>query len=181
MDNVTGKNQGKKERKSSVAPSSIIFFLNNELVRVVHSNRANNIVVIYNYIHNKDQTLLLSDFKKHRKRAYNITDTLKIFKRSRMQLERLIKSETIPAPTGATIGGTRAWQKMSYYSEDDLFKIRDGLASIHAGRPRRDGRVTPRKGIPTEKELRSLIGDAIMLYTQNKDGEFVPVWAEETW
>jgi hypothetical protein len=29
--------------------------------------------------------------------------------------------------------------------------------------------------------LRSLIGDAIMLYTQNKNGEFVPVWAEETW
>jgi hypothetical protein len=26
-----------------------------------------------------------------------------------------------------------------------------------------------------------LIGDAIMLYTQTKDGEFIPVWAEETW
>jgi len=181
MDNVTGKSQGKKERTPSVAPSSVIFFLNDELVKVLHSNRANNIVVVYNYIQNKDQTLLLSDFKKHRKRAYSVISTLEIFRRSRMQLERQIKSGTIPIPTGATVGGKRLWQKMSYYSEDDLFKIRDGLASIHAGRPRRDGRVTPRKGIPTERELRSLIGEGIMLYTQTKNGEFVPVWAEETW
>lgn len=181
MDNVTGKSQGKKERTPSVAPSSVIFFLNNELVRVLHSNRANNIVVVYNYIQNKDQTLLLSDFKKHRKRAYTVINTVEMFKRSRMQFERIIKSGIIPPPTGATIGGERLWQRMSYYSEDDLFKIRDGLASIHAGRPRRDGRVTPRKGIPTERELRSLIGEGIMLYTQTKNGEFVPVWAEETW
>jgi hypothetical protein len=70
---------------------------------------------------------------------------------------------------------------MSYFSEDDLFKIREGMASVHSGRPRKDGRVTPRKDIPNEKELRSLIGKDIMLYTQNKDGEFIPVWAEETW
>jgi hypothetical protein len=181
MDNVVGNDKGKKDWQSDISPSSIIFFINNELVRVVHSNRANNIVVVYNYIQDKDQTLLLSDFKKHRKRAYSVISTLEIFKRSRMQLERQIKSGTIPVPTGATIGGKRLWQKMSYYSEDDLFKIRDALSNIHTGRPRKDGRVTARKGIPTERELRSLIGDAIMLYRQNKDGEFVPVWAEETW
>jgi hypothetical protein len=71
--------------------------------------------------------------------------------------------------------------KPVYFSEDDLFKIREGMASVHSGRPRKDGRVTPRKDIPNEKELRSLIGKDIMLYTQNKDGEFIPVWAEETW
>ena len=91
MDNVTGKSQGKKERTPSIAPSSVIFFLNDELVRVLHSNRANNIVVVYNYIQNKDQTLLLSDFKKHRKRAYTVINTIEIFKRSRMQFERIIK------------------------------------------------------------------------------------------
>lgn len=181
MDNVTGNSKGKKEWQSTVSPSAIIFFINNELVRVVHSNRANNIVVVYNYIQDKDQTLLLSDFKKHRKRAYTVTNTVKIFKRSRVQFERIIKKGIIPPPTGTAPGGKRLWQKMSYYSEDDLFTIRDGIASIHSGRPRKDGRVTTRKDVPSEKELRSLIGDAIMLYTQNKDGEFVPVWAEETW
>ena len=181
MDNVPGKNKSKKEWQSSVKPSNIIFFINDELVRTLHTNRANNICILYNYVQDKEQTMLLSDFKKHRKRAYTVINTTRIFARSRVQFERLIKRGIIPAPIGANVGGVRAWQKMSYFSEDDLFKIREGMASVHSGRPRKDGRVTPRKDIPNEKELRSLIGKDIMLYTQNKDGEFIPVWAEETW
>lgn len=181
MDNAARKTNGKKEWQSSVKPSSVIFFLNNDLVRLIHSNRASNVCTIYNYIQDKEQSLLLSDFKKHRKRAYTFMNTTKIFGRSRVQFERMIKAEIILPPTGAVIGGKRVWQKMSYYSEDDLFKIREAMSNIHSGRPRKDGRITPRKNIPTEKELRSLIGDAIMLYTQNKSGEFIPVWAEETW
>jgi hypothetical protein len=181
MDNAARKTNSKKEWQSSVKPSGVIFFLNNDLVRLIHSNRASNVCTIYNYIQDKEQSLLLSDFKKHRKRAYTFMNTTKIFGRSRVQFERMIKAEIILPPTGAVPGGKRVWQKMSYYSEDDLFKIREAMSNIHSGRPRKDGRITPRKNIPTEKELRSLIGDAIMLYTQNKSGEFIPVWAEETW
>jgi len=181
MDNAAGKRKSKKEWQSSVKPSSIIFFINGDLVRLIHSNRASNICTIYNYIQDKEQSMILSDFKKHRKKAYTFMSITKIFARSRVQFERMIKSEIILPPTGAVPGGKRVWQKMSYYSEEDLFMIREAMSHIHSGRPRKDGRITPRKNIPTEKELRSLIGDAIMLYTQNKNGEFIPVWAEETW
>ena len=181
MDNVSREDKSKKNWQPSVNPSNVIFFINNELVRVIQSNRASNICIFYNYIKDKEQSMILSDFKKHRKNAYTFTNTTKIFRRSRMQFERMIKAGIIPLPTGATIGGQRKWQKMSYYSEDDLFKIREGMATIHSGRPRADGRINPRKDVPNEKELRSLIGKDIMLYTQNKDGEFIPVWAEETW
>jgi hypothetical protein len=181
MDNVNGDSQGKKEWQSTISPSTTIFFINNELVRVVHSNRANNIVVVYNYIQNKDQTLLLSDFKKHRKRAYTVIDTARIFKRTKMQLQRWIDNELIHPPMGAGLDGKREFRRLSYYSEDDLFTIRSVLATIHKGRPRKDGRITPRKDLVTEKELRSLIGDSIMLYTKTEDGRFIPVWQEETW
>jgi hypothetical protein len=181
MDNAERKRNGKKEWQSSVKPSTVIFFINNDLVRLIHSNRASNICTIYNYIQDKEQTMILSDFKKHRRKAYTFMSITKIFGRSRVQFERMIKAEIILPPTGAVPGGKRVWQKMSYYSEDDLFAIREAMSHIHSGRPRKDGRITPRKNIPTEKELRSLIGDAIMLYTQNKNGEFIPVWAEETW
>jgi hypothetical protein len=93
----------------------------------------------------------------------------------------MIKAGLILPPVGVLPNGERVWQRMSYYSEDELFKIREAIASIHCGRPRKDGKITSRKDVPTERDLRSLIGDAIMLYTQNKNGEFVPVWAEETW
>jgi hypothetical protein len=184
MDNDGRKDKSKENWKSPVGPvkpSSTIFFLNGELVRLVHFNRPNNICELYNFIKDKDQTMLYSDFKKHRKRAYGVKNTLKIFNRSRPQFERWVKRGLVEPPIGAVVGGKRVFGEMAYYSEDDLFTIRSVLATIHIGRPRRDGRINAAKDIPTEKELRSLIGDAIMLYTRTKDGEYIPVWAEETW
>jgi hypothetical protein len=173
--------EGEEKWSQSIKPSTVIFFINDELVRLLHSNRAANICGLYNFNQDKEQSMLLTDFKKHRKRAYSISNTLKIFKRSRMQLERWIKKGIVPPPTGTVKGGARKFQKLSYYSEDDLFAIRDSLAKIHRGRPRKDLRTTAGKDVPSEKDLRSILGDAIMLYTKTEDGRFIPVWAEETW
>jgi len=181
MDNERREEKSEGSRESSVKPSPHIFFLNNEPVKLIHSNRANNICYVHNYIHNKEQTMLLSDFKKHRKRAYTVANTLRIFKRSRAHLERLIKDGVIPKPIGAIEGGVRTFTIKSYYSEDHLFIIRDAMANIHMGRPRRDGKITTRKDVISEKDLRSLIGSDIMLYTKTEDGRFIPVWQEETW
>jgi len=182
MDNEGRESQTKSNWQPTVAkPSATIFFLNKDIVRLIHSNRANNICVIYNIMKDKEQTMLYSDFKKHRKRAYTVKNTLKIFNRSRIQMERWIKKGIIAPPTGVVPGGKRVFGEYSYFSEDDLFTIREILATIHTGRPRKDGRINARKNIPTEQELRSLLGDAIMLYTKTKSGEFVPVWTEETW
>jgi hypothetical protein len=184
MDNENGKNKGKKKWEQPLnppKPSNVIFFINGDLVRVIHSNRAINVCSLYNYINDKNQTMLLSDFKKHRKRAYSVANTLRIFKKSRVQLERWIEKGIVPLPTGAVKGGKRIFGKLSYYSEEDLFTIRESIAKIHKGRPRKDGRITSAKDIPSERDLRSLMGDAIMLYTKNKDGEYIPVWQEETW
>lgn len=185
MDNESRKNESKSNRKyildNPIKPSSKVFFINNELVKLIHINRPNDICKFYNFIQEKEQSMIYSDFKKHRKKAYKVIDTARIFKRSKMQLERWIEKELISPPIGATQGGKRTFRRLSYYSEDDLFTIRSVLATIHIGRPRKDGFVNPSKDIPTEKELRSFIGDAIMLYTKTKDGEFIPVWAEETW
>ena len=181
MDNGQGKRESQTYGKSFVKPSNVIYFINNELVRLLHSNRPNNICSLYNYHNGKEQTMLLSDFKKHRKRAFSMANTVKLFKRSRMQFERMIAAGTINPPVGATLGGKRKWQVMSYYSEDELFRIRDIISNIHIGRPRKDGRITPRKDVMSERDLRSLLGDAIMLYTKTEDGRFIPVWQEETW
>jgi hypothetical protein len=65
---------------------------------------------------------------------------------------------------------------MSYYSEDDIFKIREYMSTIHRGRPRRDGLVT--NSVISEQELKIRMGDGIMLYTKNSSGEIVPIWSE---
>ena len=64
-----------------------------------------------------------------------------------------------------------------FFKEENLFELREILSTVHIGRPRKDGKVTNHK-IPTERELRSRIGDAIMLYTKTKSGEYIPVWEE---
>lgn len=181
MDNESRKGESQNDGQQAIKSSTTIFFINSELVRLVHFNRANDICTLYNFIKDKEQTMLYSDFKKHRKKAFTVKNTLRIFNRSRIQLERWIKNGLVEPPVGAVAGGKRVFGEYSYYSEDTLFTIREILATIHKGRPRKDGRVKPDKNIPTEKELRSLIGNAIMLYTKNKNGEFIPIWAEETW
>jgi len=181
MDNAGGKGENTGPGEQSITPSKSVFFLNNELVRFIHGNRALNICSIYNYRLQKEQSMLYTDFKKHRKRAYSVKNTLKIIKRSRMQLERYIKDGLISPPTSTSADGKRTFRKLSFYSEDNIFEIREAMAKIHGGRPRKDGRTTTRKDVPSERDLRSLLGDAIMLYTRTEDGRFIPIWQEETW
>lgn len=163
-----------------VEPSKTIFFLNEELFRYITSNRGQNIVYLYNITQDKPQSMLLSDFKKHRKRAYTVIDTARLLNRGPAQIYRYINDGIIDPPVGALPDGERSFTKLSYYSEDDVFKIRHAMSSIHRGRPRNDGKVC-NNSVLTEQELRAKMGDALILYTRTKDGEFIPVWSEQTY
>ena len=163
-----------------ILPLKRIFFLNNCLVKVIHINKASNIVLINNVTENKRQSLLYTDFKKFRKRAYTVANSARLLNRSRLQFSKYIASGLIPPPIADSIDGERGLQIKAYYSEDHIFEIREIMSTIHHGRPRSDGLVTPRN-VPTEQDLRSKMGDAIMLYTKTEDGRFIPTWQEHTW
>lgn len=176
MDIQSGKGESKKPEYFSVKPQRKTFFLNGDLVRVLHINKAQNFVKIYNISQDKDQVLLFTDFLKHRRRAYMKRDVARLLDRSMVQLDRYIYQDMIERPVGSAPGGRRAWHHKSYYSEDDVFKIREMMSNIHRGRPRSDGLVT--NSVISEQELRVRMGDAMMLYTKNSDGEIVPIWSE---
>lgn len=159
--------------------SKKLFFVNGELVRLINTNRGFNIVNLFNIIHQKEQTMLLSDFKKHRKRAYTVIDAARLLNRGPAQIYRYIDDGLIPPPVGVMAGGVRMFTKKSYYSEDHIFEIREAMSKIHRGRPRKDGKIS--NSVLTEQELRAKMGDALMLYTRTKDGEFIPVWSEQTY
>lgn len=172
----SGKDKSKKPEYPIVKPQRKVFFINNDLVRVLHINRAQNFVKIYNISQDKDQSMLYTDFIKHRKRAYMKRDVARLLDRSMPQLDRYIYGDMIERPVGSAPGGVRAWHHKSYYSEDYIFKIREMMSNIHRGRPRKDGLVT--NSVISEQELRIRMGDAMMLYTKNSDGELVPIWSE---
>jgi hypothetical protein len=169
-----------KNLERVIKPSNKLFFIDKNLYRVVASNRSSNIIYLFNIVEQKEQTMLLSDFKKHKKRAYTVIDTARLLNRSTMQIYRYIDDGLINPPVGASPGGQRVFTKKSYYSEDDVFEIRYAISLIHRGRPRKDGKRI-NNTILTEQELRAKMGDALMLYTRTADGRFIPVWQEETY
>lgn len=160
-----------------VEASKRVWFLNNYLVRKYHINRAAGIMTVYNINTQQIESCLIADFKRNRKRAYTIVQTAELVCRHPKHLQRMVDQGKIPPPTGANLNGVRKWGLRSYYSEDQVHEIRNILASIHTGRPRKDGLIT-NESTPTIQELTRRMGDGILTYTKTPNGDFVPVWTE---
>lgn len=154
-----------------------LYFLNGDLVKSHHLNRANGIMSVYNINKDRIESCLIADFKKNRERAYSIKKTAELVNRHVKYLPTLIKDGEIPAPTGAQKGGDRKWQVRAYYSESQVREIRDILATKNIGRPRKDGLVN-NNTTPTIQELTRRMGDGILTYVRTEDGRFVPLWSE---
>lgn len=177
ISNGEGSNE---ESQRIIKPSGKIFFLEKKLVRLIQTNRGQNVAYLFNITDDKNQVVLLSDFKKHRKRAYTVINACRLLERGPAQIYRYIDDGLINPPMGAAPGGKRAFTQLSYFSEDDIFAIREVMASMHRGRPRKDGLIVNNK-VLTEQELRAKMGDALMLYTRTAEGKFIPVWQEEAY
>jgi hypothetical protein len=154
-----------------------VWFLNNDLIRVVHYNRSNGIMSIYNITKDRVESCLISDFKNKRERAYTVGETADLVNRHKKYMPSLMKRGIIPFPTGSQKGGARGWQVRSYYSESQVREIRDILATYHIGRPRKDNLIT-NDITPTKAELTRRMGDGILTYTKTEDGRFIPIWSE---
>lgn len=157
--------------------SKKVWFLNGDLVRIHHLNRSNGIMSVYNIIKDQIESCLVNDFKKNRQRAYTVGETASLVNRHKKYMPNLMKRGIIPHPTGSQKGGATGWQVRSYYSESQVFEIRDILATYHIGRPRKDKLIT-NDITPSRQELTRRLGDGILTYTRTEDGRFVPIWAE---
>lgn len=154
-----------------------LWFLNGDLVKKHHFNRSNGIMSIYNVTKDRIESCLISDFKKNRDRAYSVKQAAALVNRHVKYMPTLIREGIIPEPMGAQKGGERGWQVRAYYSESQVREIRDILASINIGRPRKDGLIN-NNITPTVQELTRRMGDGILTYTRTEDGRFVPIWSE---
>ena len=160
-----------------ISGSKKVWFLNNDLVRVHHYNKSNGIMSVYNITKGQIESCLISDFKNKRERAYTVGQTAELVNRHKKYMPSLMKRGVIPFPTGSQKGGERGWQVRSYYSESQVKEIRDILASMHIGRPRKDNLIT-NDITPNRQELTRRMGDGILTYTRTEDGRFIPVWNE---
>jgi hypothetical protein len=170
--------KGQEYNLSPVIPGNKkVWFLNGDLVRVHHLNKSNGIMSVYNIIHDRIESCLISEFKTKREKAYTVGQTADLVNRHKKYMPSLMKRGIIPYPTGSQKGGATGWQVRSYYSESQVREIRDILATYHMGRPRKDHLIT-NDITPSQQELTRRMGDGILKYTRTEDGRFVPIWDE---
>lgn len=179
MVTTKGKIESEEYNSEPVIPGGKkIWFLNGDLVRLHHSSRSTGMVTLYNINKDRLETCLRSDFRRNRQKAYTVAQTAILVNRHRKYMPRLMKKGTIPHPMGSSVDGKTGWQIRSYYSEDQVREIRQILATIHIGQPRKDKLITNNM-TPTRQELTRRMGEGILTYTKTEDGRFIPVWSEK--
>ena len=158
-------------------PRRRTWFLDGDLVRMVHVSRSAGIVTLHNCTKDIQMQISMVEFKRKRKRAFTVSETAKLLNYHRKSIPRLVKRGFLPPPVGELPGGETAFHHLSYYSEDHIWEARNLMAQTHMGRARKDGLVTNNK-TPTEQELRYAMGDGLIYYVKNDEGRFIPVFSE---
>ena len=145
------------------------WFLKGDLVSIHHENGAMGVTTIRNWTQDRLETMPTKDFRRLRRRAFSSKEASLLLGRERSYLARRAKMGWWKPPTGRLPGGERLYNGPSYYSEEDLYEIREIMAGIHIGAPRRDGLVT--NNVITEAELRAAINDDYYVTVIDQNGE----------
>jgi hypothetical protein len=151
-----------------------IYFLNNNLYKVIKADRSSNICHLYTLETEEVKKFLYSDFKKFRKSAYRIGKASKFLNRHPDRIRRAIWTGQVTKPLLVKTGSSGSY----WFTEENIHELREFFANVHRGRPRRDGIVVSHN-VPTKDELDALLGNKEMLYIKNKNGDFIPVWRAE--
>lgn len=171
-DDGRGTAQRRKPRK----PLNY-FFLNGKLHRRLHINRGADIITAWCYPDHRRVAYTYSDTLRRMGKAFSTIEAANMLKRSRLTLERAILNGDIEEPQ-FTYGLNEHKRKFKYmWSEDNIMEMHAHLLTVHRGRPRKDGMITP-GNLPTARELRALIRHNEIMYVKVGD-KFVPTWDAE--
>jgi hypothetical protein len=179
------KSDGKRENARPKSRKLNYFFLDGKLEengpvipllhKSLHINRGADKIMTWCYPLGKRVTYTYSDVKKRKAPAFTTTEVGKMLMRHPERIEIGIKQGFIPRPQHTY--GLNEHRRMYKYmwSEKDILNAHEYLSSVHRGRPRNDGRITPQR-LPTVRELRAMIRQEPLLHVEVSPGEFRPVW-----
>jgi len=151
------------------------FYLNDLLHKRLHINRGADVITTWCYPLHKRVVYTYSDVKINKQPAFTTKEVCEMVNRGRLTLENAIHNGNIEAPQ-YTYGLDENKNKFKYmWSEKNIMELHAYLSSVHRGRPRKDGMVTPQK-LPTARELRAMIRQETVFYVRDESGEFRPTW-----
>lgn len=156
------------------------FYLNSDLHKVLRIVRAQDYVEAWSYREGKVKGYVWSDVRKRMENAIPLMKVSELIGRHRVQIENYILRGNIRTPQRLySLDESRKPGKYMF-SESDVMDLHDYLLTVHIGRPRADGRITP-KNMPSKSELRAMMRHDTVTYVKTSDGEFTPVWKEVDW
>lgn len=153
------------------------FYINGNLHVILHVSRGKDLVTAFDYREGKKKIYPWSEIKKKAQNAFTITEAAKLVGRHRDRIVEYMDKGKIEKPQREYgLENKKPWRY--FFSEDDMMDLRDAMAEIHHGRPRKDGKVTNNR-LPTRDEMKAMITSKRMIYVQ-EEGEFKPIWTERS-
>jgi hypothetical protein len=167
-------------QKKKVKEKFSYFFLDDKLYKALHRNRADDVIIVWDYEQEKRVAFSLTDVYKRRQHAYTVSETAKMLNRSVDTIKRYWRAGEIRKPYRTySLDGQHRPNKY-FFTEKEVRELQEFFKTVHRGRPRKDGLITP-SNIPSVAELEALIRNEKVLYAKNAEGEFVPVWKAPEW
>jgi len=168
------------KKRASSTTGLRYFYLNGTLHRVLRKSRAEDLLIAWDYKNEKRVAYNLTDVNKNKQHAYPISQVVKIIGKHEDTINLHMRRGNLKYPQRSySLNGNKTPGKY-FWSEDDIREMHDFFKTVHRGRPRIDGGVTP-GDMPSRAELEAIIKQENILYVKNNDGEFVPVWKQPEW
>lgn len=158
----------------------LYFYLDGKLFKALHKNRAEDLLIVWDYEQSKRVAYSLTQVLSRKSTAYTVSQAAKLMGRSVDTIKRHWRAGEIRKPYQAySLDGQKKPNKY-FFSEDDIREMHEFFKTVHRGRPRKDGLTTSSK-IPSSAELEALMRNEKVLYAKNEEGEYVPVWKQPEW
>jgi hypothetical protein len=156
------------------------FYLDNQLHKVISINHPLDECVAWNYSEERRVMFIWSDLRRRYAKAFTLTEVSNMIGRHRVNVERYIVHGCIRAPQRAYTLDDQKKPGKYFFTEENVYELYDYLLTVHIGRPRKDGKITPGR-LPSRVELRAMMRHDVQIVRKTSGGEFVPVWKEINW
>lgn len=167
-------------RKHNRRRSLNYFFHEDRLHKVLYISRPRDLMYAWSYDERKRVAFVYSHIKKTHERAFTLNEVSEMVNRTREAITKYIMAGHIKRPPMSyTLDGTFRPSKY-LWREKDVLELHDYLMTVHYGRARKDGEITPYP-TPTKSELRAMMRHDVVYYVENSKGEKVKAFRESAW
>jgi hypothetical protein len=167
-----------KRKKRQKSKPLRYFFYNGELHKKIQIHRGSDTIVAWSYPRGHTVKLVYSEVRQKGEKAFT-TRQVADFVNRRPRVVKAALDKGMFTPPQRTYGIDENKNEYAYYwSEKDIMNLHEYLCTVHRGRPRKDGLITPAP-LPSAAELRAVLRQGTVFYVRSEDGEFVQTWQAE--